>query len=195
MGKAKIDSQTVQDPQMLADVLNHMDVETDALRTLANDIRTKLNAFVANGMLTSAALKIGSTPQNVYTALCMFTVSGIVYTKAEVAAGTAPGNDVIPEDKYGAVAFDIGANGTIDAVEATANATGYDSAVLAVAGLPAVEAGHVRMGYVTAMKSDGTFTFGTTSLADGTSTVAYTSSAGVLVGIGSAVTEQVERGR
>jgi hypothetical protein len=158
-----------------------------AIKTLVNDIKSKLDAFVANGMLSSAALAIGSTPQNVYTGLCMYTVAGVVYTKAAVAAGTAPGDDVIPQSKYGAVAFDIGVDGTIDAIKASNNATGYDSSALAVAGLPAAAAGHVRMGYVTAMKSDGDFTFGTTSLADGTSTVAYTSSAGVMASLGAAV--------
>jgi len=161
-------------------------VVTD-IKTLANDIRTKLTAFVANGMLSSAQLAIGGTNTAVATALCMYTVNGVVYTKAAVAAGTAPGDDIVPQSTYGAVALDIGTNGTIDAIEATDNATGYVSAVLAVAGLPAVEAGHVRMGYVTAMRSTGAFTFGTTALSDADSTVAYTSSAGVLAALGAAV--------
>jgi hypothetical protein len=157
------------------------------IKTLVNDVRTKLTAFVDNGMLSSAQLAIGSSKPNVATALCMYTVSGVVYTKAAVAAGTAPGDDVVPQNKYGAVALDIGADGTIDAVEAPDNATGYDSAALAAAALPAVGAGHVRMGYVTAMKSDGAFTFGTTNLDAANTTVAYTSSAGVLAALGAAV--------
>ncbi len=207
--KQVISLDNIKNPETLRKLLEAMYEEVTALRTLANelrtdhgtfktvvddektlvnDIRTKLTAFVANGMLTSAGLKIGSTPANVYTGLCMYTVDGVVYTKAEVAAGTAPGNDVIPQGKYGAVALDIGADGTIDAVEAPANADpGYDSAALAAAALPAVASGHVRMGYVTAMKSDGAFTFGTTSLADASTTAAYTSSAGVLAALGSAV--------
>lgn len=159
----------------------------DAIKTLVNDIRTKLTAFVDNGMLSSAVLGIGSTPTAVASALFMYTVSGVVYTKAAVAAGTAPGNDIIPQGTYGAVAFDIGADGTIDAIEATDNATGYGSAALAAAGLPAVGAGHVRMGYVTASKSDGAFTFGTTNLDAANTTVAYTSSAGILAALGAAV--------
>jgi|GEM_PF-5314945 hypothetical protein len=129
------------------------------------------------GMLTGAALAIGSTKTNVYSGAFTYYIDGVKYAKAEVAAGTAPGNDVIPQNKYGAVAFDIGADGTIDVVEATDNATGYDSAVLAVAGLPAVEAAHVRIGYVTAMCSTGNFTFGTTDLDAADTTVAYTSTA------------------
>lgn len=51
MSKANINLTTVADPQMLADILNHMDEEIDALRTVANELRTwaetlatKLNA-------------------------------------------------------------------------------------------------------------------------------------------------------
>jgi len=42
MGKANINSVTVQDPDMLTQVLNKMDTEIDALRTLANEIKTVL---------------------------------------------------------------------------------------------------------------------------------------------------------
>lgn len=129
------------------------------------------------GMLTAAALAIGSTKTNVYSAAFTYYIAGVKYAKTEVAAGTAPGNDVIPQNKYGAIAFDIGADGTIDAVEATDNAAGYDSQFLAVAGLPAVEAAHVRIGYVTAIGSEAAFIFGTTELDAENTTVAYTSTA------------------
>jgi hypothetical protein len=132
--------------------------------------------MASTGIKTGAALAIGGTATNVYNGAFTFDIGGTGYAKTATAAGTAPGNDVIPSGKYGAVAFDIGADGTIDVVEATANATGYASAVLAVAGLPAVEAAHTRMGYVTATKSDGDFTFGTTELSAANTTVAYTSS-------------------
>ncbi len=105
-----------------------------------------------------------ATPANVASIEFYYHIAGVQYLKAAVTAGTVPGDDVIPEDKYGAVAFDIGTNGVIDVIEAAANATGYESAVLAIAGIPAAASDHVRMGTVTAMKSDGAFTFGTTAL-------------------------------
>jgi hypothetical protein len=192
----RIDLENINLPVNLQKVLNAMYTEITALRTLANasktlvnDIRTKLTAFVANGMLSSAGLVIGSTPANVATVEFLYTISGVVYSKAAVAAGTAPGNDVIVQAKYGAVAFDIGADGTIDVIEATNQAAAqFTTAVAAIAALPAAGSGHVRMGYVTAMKSDGAFTFATTSLAAANTTVAYTSSAGVLAALGAAVT-------
>lgn len=126
-------------------------------------------------ILNSAALAIGGTTTNVYSGAFGYIINATAYTKAEVAAGTAPGNDVIPQSTYGAVAFDIGADGTIDAIEAADNATGYSTAALAVAGIAAAASDHCRIGWVTATKSDGAFTFGTTALNAANSTVAYTS--------------------
>ena len=141
------------------------------VRDLVNDIVTNLQATV---MVTKPKLAIGSTTTAVSNQAFAFSIAGVQYIKAAVATGTAPGNDVIPQSTFGAVAFDIGADLTIDAVEAADNSTGYASAALAIAGIPAVAASHVRMGTVTATKSDGTFTFGTTALNAANSTVVYT---------------------
>lgn len=148
------------------------------VRDVVNDLQTVVIDIVAtmqgNYVEGPTTLAIGGTTTAVSSVAFDYIIAGKRYSKAAVAAGTAPGNDVIPQSTYGAVAFDIGTDGTIDAIEASANATGYASAALAVAGLPAVASGHVRMGYVTATKSDGAFTFGTTALNAANSTVAYT---------------------
>lgn len=127
-------------------------------------------------LLDDAVLQIGTTPTAVANLAFNYVIAGIPYTKGATAAGTAPGNDVIPQGLWGAVAFDIAADGTIDVVGATANATGYATAALARAGCAAAGASHVRIGFVAAKKSDGAFTFGTTSLAAANSTVEYTGS-------------------
>lgn len=131
----------------------------------------------STGILVSPALAIGSTNTAVASGAFTFDIAGTGYAKAAVTAGTAPGNDVIPKGKYGAVAFDIGADGTIDVVEATNNATGYATAALAVAGLAAAAPAHTRMGYVTAKNADDAFTFGTTALNAANTTVTFTSTA------------------
>jgi uncharacterized phiE125 gp8 family phage protein len=131
-----------------------------------------------DGMTTTPALAMGATPfKNVANGAFTYYVSGVACSKA--ATETAPGNDVIPQGKYGAVAFDIDAAGTITATEAADNATGYNTAVLAIAGIPARAATVARMGTVTAMKSDGAFTFGTTALNATGVTAAYTSALNV----------------
>jgi len=138
------------------------------------DWGTAFTQVTVDGTLTSAALAIGTTLTNVANGIFTYFIAGTAYSKPADAAGTAPGNDVIPEDKYGAVAFDIGADNVIDVIEAAGNAGGYVTAALAIAGLAAVQASHVRMGTLTAMKSDGAFTFGTTALNAANTTVAYT---------------------
>lgn len=178
-------------PDGIRKLLDAMYTEITQARTLANSVKTQLNSVInylkGDFLLTSPALAIGSTPANVANLACNVVINGALQYVPAVPAGTAPGNDVIPQAKFGAVAFDVGTNGTIDAVEAAANATGYDSAALAAAGLPAVAADHVRLGYVTASKSDGTFTFGSTSLADGNTTEAYTSASTLFSAIATAV--------
>ena len=81
----------------------------------------------SDGITVDANLAIGSTPANVATGAFSYSIAGTVYNKTAVAAGTAPGNDVVPLGLFGAVALDIDAAGTITAIEAPANATGYAS--------------------------------------------------------------------
>lgn len=122
-------------------------------------------------------LAIGSTPANVANLAFDYQIAGVRYTKAAVAAGTAPGNDVVPVDTFGAVALDIDATGTITVAEAADNVTGYATAAIAIADIPAVATGKARMGTVSVYRDTaGAFTFGTTSLADGDTTVVYTDS-------------------
>lgn len=76
MAKAQINSVTVQDPQMLADLLNHFDIEIDTIRTLVNEIKSKYNSAVTlinelktdlhqhtHGGVTTGAGNTGAGPQ------------------------------------------------------------------------------------------------------------------------------------
>jgi allantoicase len=58
--------------------------------------------------------------------------------------------------------LEVGVDGTIDEIGATDNATGYASAALAVAGLPAVQTDHARLGYATVIHTGADFVGGTT---------------------------------
>lgn len=145
------------------------------VRDLVNELRSAIvTTSQGNYLLSTPGLAGGSNADDVANIAFSYSIGGVVYNKAAITTGTGPGNDVVPEDLFGAVAFDIGTDGTVDAVEAPANATGYASAALAAAALPAAAAGHARMGYVTASKSDGAFTFGTTALNAANTTVAFT---------------------
>lgn len=165
--------------------INTTNEEMAATIVLVNDIRAKLKGSYNTSL---PGLAIGSTPANVANVAFDYQINGVRYTKAAVVAGTAPGNDVVPQNTYGAVALDIDAAGTITVAEAAANATGYASAALAIAGIPAVASGKSRMGTVSVIRTSGAFTFGTTSLADGDTTEVYTDSDTAYQAIGDAVT-------
>lgn len=139
-----------------------------------------------DGILGNPTLAGGSNADDVANAAFEYMINGNLYNKAAVTAGTAPGTDVVPQSLYGAVAFEIGTNGTVDAVSAPANATGYASAAAAVAALPAVAADHARMGWVTVTKSDGAFTFGTTAFNASNVTAAFTDAPSILDNLSSA---------
>ncbi len=172
-------------PQFGADDAENLRTQFNALRA---DVAALAVAALGDGMLITGGLAIGSNKDDVATGLCAFQIAGMSYANAAITTGTGPGNDVIPQGTYGAVALDIGINGTEDAIEAADNATGYASAALAVAGLPAVAAGHTRMGWVTATKSDGAFTFGTTEFDAANVTAVFTDAPIISAAIVAAVT-------
>ena len=148
-----------------------MQTDHATYKTVVDSIIGKLQG---NYIIGVPALAIGSTKPDVATALFHFMIGGKHYIKAAVSAGSNLGNDVIPSGKYGAVAIEIGSDGTIDAIEAADNATGYDSAALALAGIAAASSNHARIGTVSVIKSDGDFTFNTSDLDVANSTVVYT---------------------
>ena len=154
------------------------------IKTLVNDIRGELKG---NYLLSLPGLAAGSTPANVANAGFDFLIGGVKYAKAAVTAGTALSGDNVPEDKYGAWRLEIGADGTIDIVEAQANATGYISAALAVAGLPALSENHASMGVVTAVSDTGAFVPGTTSLGAANVTATFSDGQTAFQAIGDAI--------
>lgn len=165
--------------------LDTTDTQVADIVTLVNDIRAKLKGDFVESL---PVLAIGSTPENVANVAFDYIIGGVRYSKAAVAAGTAPGDDVVPVDLYGAVALDIDAAGTITVAEAADNVTGYATAALALAGIPAVAASKARMGTVSVIRATaGAFTFGTTSLADGDTTVVYTDGQTSAQAIGDAI--------
>lgn len=166
------------------DCIDELQTDSTAIQTLVNDIRSCLKG---DYVVSKPGLVIGSTKPNVANVAFDFTINGVRYTKAAVAAGTALSGDNVPATKYGAWRLEIGSDGTIDIVEAADNATGYDSAVLATAGLPTVSADHASMGVVTATKSDAVFDPGTTELDAANTTVAYTDGDTAIESIGDAV--------
>jgi hypothetical protein len=153
-----------------------------ATTKVTGDSVTCWTAKQANdGMTNLATHATGSTVQKVAHAAFQFVIAGKDYTKAVDAAGTAAMTaETTPQNKYGAHALDIGVDGVVHAnpPAATGNTTGYDSAALAIAALPAVAASHVRMGNVSAMRTNAAgFVWGTTGFNDAETTEAYVDTA------------------
>jgi hypothetical protein len=131
--------------------------------------------FGGTTLLSDPGLAIGSTPANLASGAFSFSINGMSYTKAAVAAGTALTATVVPQNKYGAFGLQIPSGGTLAVIDAAANATGYASAALALAAWKAVAptAANVVLGCVIVICTSGTFTGATTSLAAAGVTATY----------------------
>lgn len=105
----------------------------------------------------------------------IYDIGGTIYHFPKNTLGMSVGTDVIPAGKYGAIAVDVGTDLVAHITSATGNTAGYTTKALALAGIPAVAANHVRMGTVAVIKSDGDFTFGTTAFNAPGVTTAYAS--------------------
>jgi hypothetical protein len=129
---------------------------------------------VRTGLISTPACAIASTPANVANGAFSYYIFGVRYYKAATAAGTAPTATTIPQNKYGLFGYEIGADGTIDKKDAADNATGYNTAALALAALPTASASHLLFMYVIVMRTNAAgFVGATTSFADAETTVTY----------------------
>ncbi len=124
--------------------------------------------------ISDPGLAIGtSSTSAVKNVAFSFRIGSSSYPKA--AAETELSGDSIPQSKYGAYRLEIGPDGTIEIVEAEANATGYVTAAQAVAGLEVESSDNCCMGYITVINTAAVFVPGTTSLSTGgTVTATYT---------------------
>jgi len=137
-----------------------------------------INVSDAGGVyyITYPNLALGSDPKR-----CAidpgfhYVINGTTYNAVAASAGTFPVGSNVPTAKYGAWALDVNSAGTITAVAATDNSTGYDTLALAVTGIPAVAADKARLGtFAIANNSGGNFVPGTTALNASGITTTYT---------------------
>ncbi len=179
-GALRINLEAIKNPQMLLKILERMDYQQDdILAYLSTDDYVLSDPGLTYGSSAAAKLKISNT---------WYMINGVMYYVA--SAETAP-VDTIPQNKYGAWALEVGTNGTIDEIGAAANTTGYASAALAVAGLPAVQTDHARLGYATVIHTGADFVGGTTEWTTAGVTEVYTD----LLPTAKLYTDQVSRGK
>jgi len=136
-----------------------------------------------DGAMTDPIPAIGTTAANVANKAFTFRIAGVGYSKAAVAAGTAPTATTIPQNKWGLFGWEIAADGTIDSgADAAGNAAGYASEALAIAALPAASANHVIFMYVTVMSTNvAGFVGATDGFADADVTANYYTNSDLLI--------------
>ena len=201
--KVRINHSQVSSAAGIEQLANAIDTEADANRaatnlnsTLAGNIRDTLKGdYLLSYPWIGRDL---SAPATVYSYTQDIVINGVMYQVPAQATVLAPITEVT-QNKVQAYALDVGSNLTID-VTTTAAAAGYDSAALAIAAITALAADHVRLGYFTVTKSDGDFTPATTNLNATNVTTGYTKTSAYISGMssadaGTAVTEQVQRGK
>ena len=134
----------------------------DSSKTL--HLSSQPGAVGVSYLITASALTIGTTVQNVANGACTVAVGGVRATIAVVPAGTPLSGDQVPQNKYGAWAIDVTEADAKSITPATANATGYDTAADAIAGIDPVAKDKARLGVITAINTAAVFIPGTTAL-------------------------------
>jgi len=135
----------------------------DDLKTLGNALRTYMN----DGLLVHGALAISGVAAEKFktTATAVYTINGVTYTKAATDNLTFTAAHEITASKFGIILIQIDAAGTIS-TKVPGALQAYDSAALALAALPAVDASNVALGYIAIANIASTWTANTDDLTD-----------------------------
>lgn len=126
-----------------------------------NDILTYLN----NGVLAVGTLAISGADAVKFktTSTAIYVIGGAAYAKVATDELTFTAAHVITASKFGIVLVQINAAGTVS-TKVPASPQAYDSAPLALAALPAVDASNVALGYIAIENNAGDWTANTDDL-------------------------------
>lgn len=172
MATRTVGGQAVNVTKTPKSLMYHVVEVVNDLVAAVNEMRTDSNAL-SDKILSTPTLAVGSDATQVGHLGFVFNVGGTMYFKAANATGVTLTTVVtLPASVYGAVAFDISTDLTVDSINATGLTTGYTNATLAIAAIPSVATNHIRMGYITIINSTAAFTLGATL---SKATVTYTS--------------------
>lgn len=141
-----------------------------ALRVLLqawNDLRT----YLGDGLLQSGALAIDAVPEKFKTtATALYRITGVGFRKAATTAIVFSAAHPVTASKFGIILVQINDAGTVStkipgATQTTAMA--YNSAALALAALPAPDAGNIALGYIAIAAKAALWTANTDDLTNG----------------------------
>lgn len=132
----------------------------------------------ADGVFSEAGLAKSATPEQFKTTrTARYRIAGVNYTKAPTDALTFTAAHNVTASKFGIVLVQINAAGTIS-TKVPASPQAYNSAALALAALPAVDASNIALGYLALANDAGTWVANTDDLTNGSdlTTAAFTDS-------------------
>jgi hypothetical protein len=122
---------------------------------------------LANALLVDGNLAIDAVAEKFKTTqTAAYTVNGVSRTKAPTTALTFTAAHVVSANKYGIILLQINAAGTIS-TKVPGATQAYNTAELALAALPAPDAGCVALGYIAIANNAGDWTANTDDLTDG----------------------------
>lgn len=139
-----------------------------------------------DGVYNRAGLAKDSVPEKFKTTrTARYEISSTKYTKAATAAIVFTAAHVVTASKFGIVLVQINAAGTIS-TKVPASTQAYNTAALALAALPAVDASNVRLGYLEIANNAGDWTANTDDLTDGSdlTTATFTETTDGMVKLG-----------
>jgi hypothetical protein len=141
--------------------------EGRAQTSMLNDLRT----YLGDGLLQSGALAVDAVAEKFKTtATALYRITGVGFRKAATTAIVFSAAHVVTANKYGIVLVQINDAGTISTKVPAATPTtamAYNSAALALAALPAPDAGNVALGYIAIANNAGDWTANTDDLTNG----------------------------
>lgn len=129
-----------------------------------------LISIVPDGILSDPLLAIDATPEKFKTTNAItFTIAGVPLAKVATAAIVFSGAYVITgANRWGAFRVQMNAAGSITTKGAASN---HLSEALAIAALPAVDAGNVSLGYISVQAKNATWTANTDDMTAGSDAV------------------------
>jgi len=156
-------------------------------KTVVDDLKTLVNllqAQTSNRVQVAGVLAIATTVQDFqFSTGVTYSVAGASVLKAATDNIPFTAAHVVSASKFGVILVQGDASGVISTKVPIATQT-YTSAALALAQLPAPDAGNVALGYITIEQSaGGAFTANTTGLDDATTTDGYANAPAQLISL------------
>lgn len=149
------------------DLINELVSDRAGNDTLLTSMKTCLNALQAtfkDGLLAIGALQIDATAEKFKTTTTAITrIGSIAYSKAAQTAVQFTAAHVVTASKFAVILIQVNAAGTISS-KVPVSPQAYNTAPLALAALPAADAGNIALGYIAIAAKAATWTANTDDL-------------------------------